>query len=131
MIKTHYGLNLNRNIIVNGEPVKDNASPTMDSEGNQVWTYEDAEGETVIDKYMYRLEESSVSLRGMKLLGYIEDFDYDRKLKDILGSATKEEKTILQKYIKEYIRADYISSRIHRRKSPENICETNEDWIDG
>ena len=36
-------------MIKSGNPVEDSASSTIDSEGNQVWTYEKAKGETIID----------------------------------------------------------------------------------
>lgn len=84
-----------------------------DSDGNSY-----SESRTLMDQYMYRLDELGISLKDLRLLG---DADYsDPNLLE-----NPENKAKVQKYLKSFIVADLITSQIHRRNSSDLVCKTS------
>lgn len=84
---------------------------------------------TLVDYYIQRMESLGVSVAALKLLG---DADYTSEA--VMNEPDNKEK--IQKYIKEFIRADIITQEIHRRDplwGDENavVNKNNENKIDG
>lgn len=88
-----------------------------DSAGNDY-----SESRTLVDHYMYRLDELGISLKDLRLLG---DADYSdpNLLED------PENKAKVQKYLKSFVVADLITSQIHRRNSSELVSRTSKITI--
>lgn len=76
--------------------------------------YEDDEGNittekrTLVDQYIYKLDELGISLKDLRLLG---DADYDDP--DLMKN--EDTKLQVEKYIKSFVVADLITSQLHRR----------------
>lgn len=93
---------------------------------------------TLVDEYIRNLENLGISLKSLGLLGDIEYKQGDAKLtekelieKILTDDAYKDQKETIEKYIKEFIKADLITQSIHRRRGRELVCKQNDDWIDG
>lgn len=93
---------------------------------------------TLVDEYIRNLENLGISLKDLGLLGDIDYKNGDGKLtekelieKILTDSAYSEQKVTVEKYIKEFIKADLITQSIHKRRGTELINEDNDDWIDG
>lgn len=66
------------------------------------------EKRTLVDQYIYRLDELGISLKDLRILG-----DADYTIEDIMGNP--ENKAKVEKYIKAFVVADLITGQIHRR----------------
>ena len=93
---------------------------------------------TLVDEYIRNLENLGISLKALGLLGDIDYKEGDAKLtekelieKILTDDAYKDQKETIEKYIKEFIKADLITQSIHRRRGRELVCKQNDDWIDG
>lgn len=90
----------------------------------------ETETETLIDQYMKETEKMGISIKKLRLLG---DADYTSE--EVMNDRSNIK--LMQKYLKEFIRADIISQEIHRRyddtiigKEP-LVNPINENEIDG
>lgn len=83
------------------------------------------EKETLIKQYMAETEKMGISIKKLRLLG---DADYtsDEVMND------ENNIKLMEKYLKEFIRADIISQEIHRRRGNGSLVNPlNENEIDG
>lgn len=93
---------------------------------------------TLVDEYIRNLEKLGISLKDLGLLGDIDYKEGDAKLterelieKILTDEAYQDQKETIEKYIKEFIKADLITQSIHKRRGTELVCKQNDDWIDG
>lgn len=85
----------------------------------------ETEEETLIEQYMKETEKMGISTKKLRLLG---DADYTNE--EVMNDPANIK--LMQKYLKEFIRADIISQEIHRRRGQgELVNSLNEDEIDG
>lgn len=87
---------------------------------------------------MRNLENLGISLKDLGLLGDIDYKDGDGKLtekelieKILTDNGYREQKENIQKYIKEFIKADLITQSIHKRRGTQLVHQHDDDWIDG
>lgn len=81
--------------------------------------------QTIVDHYIEELQSMGISLKDLRLLGEV-DYSDPNVLED------EENKEMMQKYIKEFIRADIISRQIHRTNGDKNVQSyQHENLIDG
>ena len=95
---------------------------------------------SVVDEHIRQLSELGVSLSDLGLLGDADILEEDKKLteKDLIekiltDDSYKEQKKSIEKYIKEFIKADLITQSTHRRRGLALVDEneSKDDWIDG
>lgn len=93
---------------------------------------------TLVDEYIRNLENLGISLKDLGLLGDIDYKNGDARLtekelieKILTDNGYKDQKETVEKYVKEFIKADLITQSIHRRRGTELINKHNDDWIDG
>ncbi len=90
-------------------------------------TSRDVTGRTLPDLYLEQLYSTGLSLDNLRVL--VGRVDETLTVDEIL--ADKEQKEKAEKYIKEFLRADLISSSTHKTDSKTNIDPDNSDKIDG
>lgn len=90
-------------------------------------TTRDAKDRTLPDLYLEHLYSTGLSLDNLRVLvgGVDEKLTVDEILDD------EEQKEKAEKYIKEFLRADLISSSTHKTNCKKNIDPDNSDKIDG
>jgi len=79
---------------------------------------------TIVDQYIYELDKLGISLESLRLLG---DADYS----DPAILEDENNKTLVEKYIAEFIRADVITQQPHKTDGLELVNSTNQNKIDG
>ena len=86
---------------------------------------EGSEDYTIVDKYIDELESMGISLKELRLLGDADYSDEEALLED------ENNKAMVQKYIAEFIRADIITQKPHKRSGTDLVKSDNQNWIDG
>lgn len=95
---------------------------------------------SIVDEHIRQLSELGVSLNELGLLGDIDILEEDKKLtekelieKILTDDSYKNQKERIEKYIKEFIKADIITQSTHRRRGLEltNLEKNHDDWVDG
>lgn len=83
------------------------------------------ENMTIVDKYIKELGSMGISLKELKLLGDADYSDEEKLLED------PENKELVERYIKEFIKADLITTGFHKRRGFELVNRNNSDLVDG
>lgn len=119
------------------------AIPLIEKNG-QLYRVDDSTGEadtsqpftgtyayTVVDRYLKQCVDSGIDLSSLKLLG--ENADYNKYKSNIEELLTNEElRELAEKYISEYVRADLITSSMHKNYNDTNtVNPDNQMEIDG
>ena len=86
---------------------------------------------TVVDRYLKQCVDSGIDLSSLKLLG--ENADYNKYKSNIEELLTNEElRELAEKYVSEYVRADLITSSMHKNYNDINtVNPDNQMEIDG
>ena len=79
---------------------------------------------SVVDKYLQELTSQGVSLEELRLLG-------DTNYSNVNIFEDENKKALAEKYIAEFIRADFITQQAHRRRGLETVNSSNQNLIDG
>lgn len=90
-------------------------------------TNRDVSQRTLPDIYLEQLYSTGLSLDNLRVL--VGRVNEKLTVDEILADNEQKEKA--EKYIKEFLRADLISSSTHKTKNETNIKEDNDNWIDG
>lgn len=112
--------------------IVDSNGNRYDSNGNII----DSNGEiietltrkyTLVDEYVRELGNNGISIEGLRLLGdaNLKDKNIEELLED------KDSRTLIEKYIAEFIRADIITQQPHRNKTIDVVNPLNQNEIDG
>ena len=80
---------------------------------------------TIVDQYIKELGKQGISLKDLRLLG---DADYSDEEKLLENEANK---TLVEKYISEFIRADIITQQPHKRRGTALVQGNNQNHVDG
>ena len=86
---------------------------------------------TVVDRYLKQCVDSGIDLSSLKLLG--ENADYNKYKSNIEELLTNDElRDLAEKYVSEYVRADLITSTLHKNYNDSNtVNPDNQMQIDG
>ena len=89
---------------------------------------------SIVEAYLLDLEEKGISVKDLYLLGDGEyknpDTGKEKTVWELLKENSENTK-LIKKYVAEFIRADFITNQIHRRRGNELVNPNNENEIDG
>lgn len=106
-----------------GTPTTITDEDLKDENGNQRNTT--TESYTIVDKYIKELGNQGLSLKALRLLGDADYSDEEKLLEN------EDNKTLVEKYISEFIRADIITQQPHKNRTEELVNAKNQNWVDG
>lgn len=79
---------------------------------------------TLVDNYVKELGNQGINIKDLRLLGQA-----DYSIEEILDDETNKSK--VEKYIAEFIRADIITQQPHRTSSEVNVYADKQEYVDG
>ncbi len=93
---------------------------------------------TLVDEYIEQLADLGISLESLRILGDFEFPEEDKALteKELVKKILEDPKYIDQKetienYIAEFVRADFITQKMHKRRGKALVKSNDENKIDG
>ena len=93
---------------------------------------------TLVDEYIEQLADLGISLESLRILGDFEFPEEDKALteKELVKKILEDPKYIDQKetienYIAEFVRADFITQKMHKRRGKALVKSNDENKRDG